>query len=51
MDFDGVSRLDISSGQIDFEEYATDGKKLLALNGKEILLCSPQKAVYITFRT
>lgn len=51
MDFDGVSRFDISSGQIDFEEYATDGKKLLALNGKEILLCSPQKAVYITFRT
>lgn len=51
MDFDGVSRLDISNGQIDFEEFATDGKKLLALDSKEILLCSPQKAVYITFRT
>ena len=50
-DFGGVSRLEISSGQIDFEEYATDGKVLLAVNDKEILLCSPQKAVYITFRT
>jgi hypothetical protein len=49
--FDGVSRLDLGSGQVDFEEYVTDGKKLLALDSKEILLCSPQKAVYITFRT
>ena len=49
--YNGISRLDIESGQIDFEEYATDGKVLLAVNGKEILLCSPQKAVYITFRT
>jgi hypothetical protein len=50
-DYSGVSRLDLGSGQIDFEEYTTDGKKLLAVDDKEILLCSPQKAVYITFRT
>ena len=50
-DYSGVSRLDLDSGQIDFEEYATDGKVLLAVNDKEVLLCSPQKAVYITFRT
>ena len=50
-DYNGVSRLDLDSRHIDFEEYATDGKVLLALNGREILLCSPQKAVYITFRT
>lgn len=49
-DYSGVSRLDLNSGQIDFEEFLTDGKKLLAVNDKEILLCSPQKAVYITFR-
>ena len=47
----GVSRLDVESGEIDFEEYVTDGKKMLALDNKEVLLCSPQKAVYITFRT
>ena len=51
MDYSGVRRLDIDSGQIDFEEYPTDGKKLLAVNHNEVLLCSPQKAVYITFRT
>ncbi len=50
-DYNGVSRLDLDSGRIDFEEYATDGKVLLAVNEREILLCSPQKAVYITFRT
>ena len=50
-DYGGVSRLDLDSGQIDFEEYITDGKVLLPVNGREILLCSPQKAVYITFRT
>ena len=50
-DYGGVSRLDIASGKIDFEEYTTDGKVLLAVNAREILLCSPQKAVYITFRT
>lgn len=50
-DHRGVSRLDLGNGSIDFEEYATDGKKLLAVDDKEILLCSPQKAVYITFRT
>ncbi len=50
-DYRGVNRLDLGSGRIDFEEYATDGKKLLAVDDKEILLCSPQKAVYITFRT
>ncbi len=49
--YNGVSRLDLESGEIDFEEYVTDGKVLLAVNNKEILLCSPQKAVYITFRT
>jgi len=50
-DYSGVSRLDLASGQLDFEEYATDGKVLLPVNAKEVLLCSPQKAVYITFRT
>lgn len=50
-DYNGVSRLDLDSKQIDFEEYQTDGKVLLALNEREVLLCSPQKAVYITFRT
>ena len=50
-DYGGVSRLDLDSGQMDFEEYITDGKVLLPVNGREILLCSPQKAVYITFRT
>ena len=49
--YNGVSRLNIESGQTIFEEYVTDGKVLLAVNDKEILLCSPQKAVYITFRT
>ena len=49
--YNGVSCLDIESGQIDFEEHITDGKVLLAVDEKEILLCSPQKAVYITFRT
>lgn len=49
--YNGVGWLELDSGQIAFEEYATDGKVLLAVNGKEILLCSPQKAVYITFRT
>ncbi len=49
--YNGVNRLDVESGQIVFEEYVTDGKVLLAVNNKEILLCSPQKAVYITFQT
>lgn len=49
--YNGVARLDLESGRIDFEEYITDGKKLLAVNEREIMLCSPQKAVYITFRT
>ena len=49
--YNGVSRLDIASKEMTFEEYTTDGKVLLAVNEKEILLCSPQKAVYITFRT
>ena len=49
--YNGVERLDLNSGRIDFEEYATDGKVLLAVSEREVLLCSPQKAVYITFRT
>ena len=49
--YNGVGRLDLDSGQMIFEEYATDDKVLLAVNEKEVLLCSPQKAVYITFRT
>lgn len=49
--YNGVGRLDLDSGQIDFEECATDGKVLLAVSERETLLCSPQKAVYITFRT
>ena len=50
-DYSGVSRLELDSGRMDFEEYVTDGKVLLAVNEREVLLCSPQKAVYITFRT
>lgn len=50
-DYSGVSQLNLESGELAFVEYAADGKKLLAVNDKEILLCSPQKAVYITFRT
>ena len=50
-DYNGVSRLQLDSGRMDFEEYATDGKVLLAVSEREVLLCSPQKAVYITFRT
>ena len=49
--YDKVCRLNPRSGQIDVEEYITDGKKMLVVNEKEVLLCSPQKAVYITFRT
>ena len=49
--YNGVNRLNVKSGETIFEEYATDGKVLLAVNDKEILFCSPQKAVYITFRT
>ena len=50
-DYNGVSRLDLDSGQINFEEHITEGKVLLAVSEKEVLLCSPQKAVYITFQT
>ena len=50
-DYNGVSRLELDSGRMDFREYATDGRVLLAVNEREVLLCSPQKAVYITFRT
>lgn len=49
-DYNGVSRLDLDSKQIDFEEHPTDGKVLLAVNENEVLLCSPQKAIYITFQ-
>ena len=50
-DYKGVTRIDLRSGETDFEGCATDGKKMLAVDDKEVLLCSPQKAVYITFRT
>jgi hypothetical protein len=46
-----VNRLNLQSGELVLEEYAMDGKVLLAVNDKEVLLCSPQKAVYFTFRT
>lgn len=49
--YEGVNRLNLQSGELVLEEYAMDGKVLLAVNDKEILLCSPQKAVYFTFRT
>ena len=49
--YNGVGRLNLNNGHIDFEGYATDGKVLLAVSEREVLLCSPQKAVYITFRT
>ena len=50
-DYSGVSCLDIDGKQIYFEEHITDGKVLLAVSDTEVLLCSPQKAVYITFHT
>lgn len=50
-DYNGVTRIDLRSGETDFVGCATDGKKMLAVDDKEVLLCSPQKAVYITFRT
>jgi hypothetical protein len=49
--YEGVNRLNLQSGELVLEEYAMDGKVLLAVNDKEVLLCSPQKAVYFTFRT
>ena len=49
--YNGVGRLDLSNGYMNFEEHKTDGKVLLAVSEQEVLLCSPQKAVYITFRT
>ena len=49
--YEGVNRLDLQSGELVLEEYTMDGKVLLAVNDKEVLLCSPQKAVYFTFRT
>ena len=50
-DYNGVTRLDLRSGEVDFVGCTTDGKKMLSVDDKEVLLCSPQKAVYITFRT
>ena len=50
-DYNGVRRLDLRSGEVDFVGCTTDGKKMLSVDDKEVLLCSPQKAVYITFRT
>ena len=50
-DYNGVTRIDLRSGETGFEGCATDGKKMLCVDEKEVLLCSPQKAVYITFRT
>lgn len=49
-DYNGVSRLDLDNKQIYFEEHSTDGRVLLAVNENEVLLCSPQKAIYITFQ-
>ena len=49
--YDGVSRLKLDNGEIDFVEHQTDGKRLLAVDGEEVMLCSPQKATYLSFRT
>ncbi len=49
--FNGVGRLQLDTNRIDFVETVTDGKRLLAVDDGEVMLCSAQKAVYITFRT
>ena len=46
---DGVSRLNLKNGDVAFSACGVSQKKLLASSETEALLCSPQKAEYITF--
>ena len=46
---DGVSRLNLKNGDVAFSACGVSRKKLLASSETEALLCSPQKAEYITF--
>lgn len=45
----GVDRLDLQSERLTRYECATDGRKLLAIDGDEAFFCSPQKAEYLRF--
>jgi hypothetical protein len=44
-----VIRLDVKSKSFSEWSCQTEQKKMLAVSANEILLCSPQKAVYMTF--
>lgn len=46
---DGVHRLSLKNGDVAFSACGVFQKKLLASSETEALLCSPQKAEYITF--
>ena len=46
---DGVYRLSLKNGDVAFSACSVSQKKLLASSETEALLCSPQKAEYITF--
>ena len=47
----GIVRLDAESGVLDEQLCQTDQRNMLAVSGSELLLCSPQKAVYIKFQS
>ncbi|MBQ9774030.1 MAG: hypothetical protein IJW30_05140 [Clostridia bacterium] len=48
---DGVVRLSLDSGTVTHQAASTVGKRLLAVSEAEVLLCSAQKAEYISFRS
>ena len=45
----GITRLDAQKGDRTSIACITEQKSMLAVSGEEILLCSPQKAVYLKF--
>jgi hypothetical protein len=47
----GIYRLELADQGVAFTECATDGRRLLAASEGEALLCSPQKAFYISFHS
>ncbi len=44
-----VHRIDLKSGEQASKDYHTEQKKILAIDGEELLVCSPQKAEYLHF--
>ena len=46
---EGITRLNLKTGEKKFIECQTDQRVLLAVNETEVLLCSPQKAIYVDF--